>query len=77
MREKYEILGVSEDDLYRDYLYSNFANIGGNRTPSTIKTYLNTLKYCEGETLAEKTKNYLIGVGVEEKDINVIIEMMK
>lgn len=71
------LLGVSEDDLYRDYLYSNFANIGGNRTPSTIKTYLNTLKYCEGETLAEKTKNYLIGVGVEEKDINIVIEMMK
>ena len=71
------LLGVSEEDLYRDYLYSNFANIGGSRNPSTIKTYINTVKYSEGETLAEKTKSYLIGIGVSEEDINTLIEMMK
>lgn len=71
------LLGVSEEDLYKDYLFSNFANIGGNRTPSTIKTYLNLLKYENGNTLAEKTKSYLIGIGVDEQDINTVIEMMK
>lgn len=71
------LLGVSEEDLYRDYLFSNFANIGGNRTPSTIKTYLNLLKFEEGDTLAEKTKNYLLGIDVAESDINKVIEIMK
>ena len=71
------LLGVSEEDLYKDYLYSNFANIGGNRNPSTINTYIKTFKYYDGETLAEKAKNYLISVGVSEQDINTLIEMMK
>ena len=71
------LLGVSEEDLYKDYLYSNFANIGGNRNPSTINTYIKTFKYYDGETLAEKVKNYLISVGVSEQDINTLIEMMK
>ena len=35
------------------------------------------IKYSEGETLAEKTKSYLIGIGVSEEDINTLIEMMK
>ena len=71
------LLGVSEEDLYKDYLFSNFADIGGNRTPSTIKTYLNLLKFEEGDTLAEKTKNYLLGIDVAESDINKVIEIMK
>lgn len=70
------LLGVSEEDLYRDYLFSNFANIGGNRTPSTIKGYIDTFKYSDGKTLAEKTKSYLIEIGVSEEDINTVIEMM-
>jgi hypothetical protein len=71
------LLGVSEEDLYKDYLFSNFANIGGNRTPSTIKGYIDTFKYSDGKTLAEKTKSYLIEIGVSEEDINTVIEMMK
>jgi len=71
------LLGVSEEDLYKDYLYSNFANIGGNRTPSTIKSYIDMFKYEEGDTLALRVKNYLLGVGVNEIDINNMIDMMK
>ena len=71
------LLGVSEEDLYKDYLFSNFANIGGNRTPSTITTYIKLLKNESGSTLAEKTKNYLLGIDVSLEDINTVIEMMK
>lgn len=71
------LLGVSERDLYVDYLYSNFADIGGSRRPSTIESYIDTIDEAEGNTFAEKTKNYLISIGVEENDINTIIELMK
>lgn len=71
------LLGVSEEDLYKDYLYSNFANIGGNRTPSTLKSYLDMIKREDGDTLADKTKNYLLSVGVNEEDINKLIDIMK
>ena len=38
------LLGVSEDDLCRDFLFSNFGNIGGMRTASIITTYMDTVK---------------------------------
>ena len=60
------LLGVKEEFLYKDYLYSNFANIGGSRNPSTISDYLRVLNNTLGESLAEKTKNYLINEGVLE-----------
>lgn len=61
------LLGVSEEDLYKDYLYSNFANIGRSRFPSTIKDYIGTINNFLGDTLAEKTRNYLIDAGVSEQ----------
>ena len=70
------LLGVSEENLYKDYLYSNFANIGRSRSPSVIKDYLNFLNSSKGNTLAEKTKNYLIDSGVNEQDIDTLIKMM-
>lgn len=71
------LLGVSEEYLYKDYLFSNFGNIGGNRNPSTIDDYLNTVNRGEGESVEEKTKNYLIGLGVKENDINQLIDLLK
>ena len=71
------LLDVGEDDLYRDYLFSNFGNIGGSRFPSTIKDYLKTLNNADGNTIKEQAFNYLINVGVQESDINQLIEIMK
>ena len=34
------LMGVEEETLYRDYLMSNFANIGGSRSPSVVDTFL-------------------------------------
>ncbi len=72
------LLGVSEDDLYRDYMFSNFGNIGGSRSASSIKNkYVNNIKAFEGATLSEKIKNYLVvKIGVEESDINALLEIM-
>lgn len=70
------LLGVSEEDLYRDYLFSNFGEIGKGRTPSAIDTYLINVGTAQGNTLAEKTYNYLVSLGVKEKDLNNLIKIM-
>ena len=38
-----ELLGLSEENLYRDYLFSNFGLIYSMRTPQAVKTYLETI----------------------------------
>ena len=71
------ILGVSEDDLWRDYLFSNFGNIGGLRNKSYIENgYVKMIKETEGNSLKEKTINFLLKKGVKQQDINVVQEMM-
>ena len=66
------LMGVAEDDLYRDFLFSNFAAIGDMRTPSIIDTYKDTVDLAGGKTLSEKIENYLLSVGVEKSDIDAV-----
>ena len=70
-------LGISEENLYRDYLFSNFGSIGGKRTIESISGgYVAEIKNTAGDTLSEKTKNFLINKGVSEQDLNTLKEMM-
>ena len=71
------LLGVSKDDLYRDFLFSNFGNIGGSRGTQIIDTYIENIEYMKGNTFAEKTYNYLLSIGVAESDLETIIRLMK
>ena len=70
------LLGASEESLYKDYLFSNFGNIGGVRTSSAVKNYLTTVSMQQGDDLAEKTYNYLISVGVDSTKIDSFIAIM-
>ena len=55
------LLGVSQDDLYRDYLFTNFSNSGGSpcKINDIATRYGLTISKSEGETLQEKTRNML------------------
>lgn len=53
------LMGVSEEDLYRDYMFSNFAKINDKRSQSALSKHLNEVYYYAGDTLAEKTASYL------------------
>ncbi|MFA6861911.1 MAG: tyrosine-protein phosphatase [Bacilli bacterium] len=58
------ILGEKRDDLYCDYLFSNFGNINGSRPytnlQSTVMTeYNDNLNAFSGDTMAIKTEHYL------------------
>ena len=71
------VLGVEKEDLYTDYLFSNFGNIGGSRSKSTInQKYVTTLDIYDGNTLSEKIESYLYSIGVMEEDIFVLRYMM-
>ena len=70
-------LGVDEEFLYRDYLFSNFGNIGGKRTIDDIKNkYVKTIKNTRGETFKEKTVNYLLDKGVKQSQIDTLYSIM-
>lgn len=70
-------LGVEEEYLWRDYLFSNFGNIGGKRNMDNIKGgYVQKIKDFNGNTLKEKTTNYLLDKGVKQEEIDTLREMM-
>ncbi len=67
------LLGVEEEDLYYDYLFSNFGLIGGLRTISNIKNnYIVTIDSEKGNTLSEKIYNALLKIGVTNDEIETI-----
>ena len=63
------LLGVSDEGLYQDYLFSNFGLIYRLRNQKTINDYLNVISQEAGKTTSEKMYNYLISVGVSDSDI--------
>ena len=75
------ICGVNETDLYRDYLFSNFANIGGatirKKNIDTGIYYPAGIENSEGSTMSEKAMNYLINtIGVEQTTLTAIKDIL-
>ena len=71
------LLGVSKQDLYKDYLFSNFGDIGGSRSMDDIAgRYVASLDDYAGKDLSEKIRNYLISVGVTEERINAVVSIL-
>ena len=72
------LLGVCEEDLYKDYLFSNLGTIGGTRKKSGITDsgYYKAIMETEGNTLSEKTYNCLLNFGVPKAQLDSIIEIL-
>ena len=70
------VLGVSKEDLYRDYLFSNFGLIYNMRTAKTIDEYLTTIEASSGDKLKDKFYNYLTSVGVSSLSLDKIKNIM-
>lgn len=73
------LLGVCEEDLYKDYCFSNFADIGGSRSIDGLKNheYYKAVMNTEGDTLSEKIHNFLLNLGVTEDEIQSVISILK
>ena len=72
------LLGVSEEDLYRDYMFSN---LSVRRESRGLENYLSNdlgqiIDY-EGDALSEKAYNYMLDIGLTEEEIASIIRIMK
>ena len=76
------LLGVSKNELYQDYLFSNFGNIGKKRVvgPSAgqdnIENYMNEIEAMPGATFANKCYNTLLGIGVEKTTLDTVISIL-
>lgn len=73
------LLEVSDEDIMKDYLFSNFADIGGSRSKKNVlnSSYYKEIMECEGETTSEKIHNFLLNLGVTENEIQSVISIMK
>jgi hypothetical protein len=72
------LLGVSEEDLYRDYLFSNFGKIGGKRSINNLQEsgYYTAIMQTDGNSLSEKTYNCLADFGVPTAQLDSIIAIL-
>ncbi len=76
------LLGVPENLIYQDYLFSNFGNIqekryiGEKAGRDNILNYINDLKAFPGEKLQNKVYNYLLSIGVPASELNSIIDIL-
>ena len=65
------------ENIYRDYMFSNFGHIGSSRSGSAVDSYMNTFNGYEATTLKEQVKAYLISIGVAPAKIQAFLDIMK
>lgn len=75
------LLGVSEEILIQDYEFTSFSIYHMRNTQSGVykdyfEKFRNLLESYDGSTLQEKTERYLLSIGVTEKEIEAIKEIM-
>lgn len=74
------LVGMNKDDLMLDYLFSDVANISSPVRETTISGedfFIQGIENSEGNSLSEKTKNYLItNIGVESSTLDTIIDIL-
>ena len=76
------LLGVPENLIYQDYLFSNFGNIqekryiGEKAGRDNIMNYINDLKTFPGEKFQNKVYNYLLSIGVPASELNSVIDIL-
>lgn len=73
------LLGVSYEQAYQDYLFSNFGKIGEQRTigdgnSHDIRKYMDDFTKYSGEKFQNKVYNILLGLGLSRQTLDHIID---
>ena len=73
------LLGVSYQQAYQDYLFSNFGKIGeqraiGNGDSHDIRKYMDDFLGYSGERFQNKVYNILLGLGLSKETLDHIID---
>lgn len=73
------LLGVSLNEIYQDYLFSNFGKIGGKRYigpkagVDNIQNYISDIQNMSGKTFKNKVYNMLLAIGVSKATLDTVI----
>ncbi|MCM1545130.1 MAG: tyrosine-protein phosphatase, partial [Ruminococcus sp.] len=72
------LLGVDDNDLLKDYLFSNYARIGSRRSAAQMQEsgYYVAIHEAEGNSLKEKTYNSLVELGVPSNQLDSVISIL-
>ena len=70
------LLGVKQEEVYRDYLFSNFGSIGGDRGLTNVGGFALFIAIQEGSTQAQKVENYLLSIGAKQQEIDAFKRIM-
>ena len=75
------LLGASLDEIYQDYLFSNFGKIGEKRGIGTgdshdMLKYVNDLLEMSGESFKNKVYNTLLAVGLSRETLDKVISIL-
>lgn len=72
------LLGMKDEDMYRDYLWSNFGLINGTRDLGAIRNYERKLKSFGKATMAENCEALLKSdkIGITDEQIRTIRELL-
>ena len=73
------LLGVSLNEIYQDYLFSNFGKIGEKRGIGTgdshdMLKYVNDILDMPGDTFKNKVYNILLGLGLSRETLDTVID---
>lgn len=73
------LLGFDQETMYRDYMFTNFADAGMCKLTDITDRYGKTIdEYTTGTTLAEKIYNYLnLEIGVSKDNLDQVINILK
>lgn len=73
------LLGVSLNEIYQDYLFSNFGKIGEKRNVGSsagqdnVQVYINFINSLAGKTFKNKVYNCLLSIGLTPETLNAVI----
>ena len=76
------LLGLPENEIYKDYLFSNFGNIQDKRYigdaagRDNILNYINDIKAMPGEKFSNKIYNYLMAIGIPRAQLDSVINIL-
>lgn len=68
------VLGISEEDLYREWALSAF--FSGGSFSEKMTDFIDTLKSYEGETMKDKVSNYLLSIGITQQQLDSFRQIM-
>ena len=73
------LMGVSLNEIYQDYLFSNFGKIGEKRYIGSaagndnIQNYINQILNLSGTTFKNKVYNALLSIGLSRQTLDIVI----